>query len=77
MTWVNNHTNESLLIMILLHSASNALIAFGGQFLPAIMTDGVRSLVQSGWIPAITYAGAAIIIALVTRGRLAYAGEKV
>jgi hypothetical protein len=60
-----------------LHSASNASIAFGGQFLPAIMTDGVRSLVQTGWIPAITYAASAVVIVLLTRGRLAYTGDKV
>jgi membrane protease YdiL (CAAX protease family) len=77
MTWVYNHTGESLLIMILLHSASNASIAFGGRFLPTMMADNVRAMVQSGWIPAITYAGSAIIIILATRGRLAFAGEKV
>jgi hypothetical protein len=75
-TRVYNHTDESLLIMILLNSASNASIAFGGQFLPPIMTDGIRSLVQSGSIPAISCAVSATVIPLSTRGRLGYAGGK-
>jgi membrane protease YdiL (CAAX protease family) len=75
MTWVYNHTHASLLAMILLHSASNTSLAFGGPSLPAAMSDGIGSLVQSGWIPAITYGGWAVIVALATRGRLGFVGE--
>jgi hypothetical protein len=39
------------------------------------MSDGIGSLVQSGWIPAITYGGWAVIVALATRGRLGFVGE--
>ena len=75
MTWIFNNTSGSLLIMFLLHSASNASIAFGGQFLPSTMTAAVRPVIEGGWIPAVTYTICAIVVLLLTRGRLSYAGE--
>jgi len=75
MTWIYNNTSGSLLIMILLHSAGNASIAFGGQFLPSTMTAAVRPIIEGGWIPAITYTVCALVVLLLTRGRLSYTGE--
>lgn len=72
MTWVYNHTQGSLLIMILLHSAFNAATAMGGKILPAEMPAGVSNLVMSGWIPAVTYTVTALIIIILTKGSLSY-----
>jgi len=55
--------------------APASLIAFGGQFLPSTMNAAVRPIVQGGWIPAITYTICALVVLLLTRGRLSYAGE--
>ena len=72
MTWVYNNTGRSILLMILLHSSSNAALSIGSQVLPADLSAGMSSLVYGGWIPAITYTIIALILVLVTRGTLAY-----
>lgn len=72
MTWVYNNARGSILLMILLHSSSNATLALGAFVLPASMVEPVSSLVNSGWIPAITYSVAAIAILVLTRGRLSF-----
>jgi len=70
MTWVYNNTRASILLMILLHSSSNATLALGALVLPAGMPASVSTFVNNGWIPALTYSLAAIIIVLATRGKL-------
>jgi membrane protease YdiL (CAAX protease family) len=70
MTWVYNHTRGSILLMILLHSSSNATLALGAFVLPANMPASLSSFVNQGWIPALTYAVAAAIVVLATRGKL-------
>lgn len=72
LTWVYNNTGGSILMMILLHSSINAASAFGGNLLPAEMPVAIASLVYSGWIPAATYTVWALLIILLTRGRLSY-----
>jgi CAAX protease family protein len=72
MTWVYNNTRGSILLMILLHSSSNAALSIGAKVLPANLSPGLNSLVYGGWIPAITYSLLALLAILVTRGRLAY-----
>ena len=77
MTWVYNNTGGSILLMILLHSSSNAALTVGGRVLPANLPAPVSSFVSNGWIPAVTYTIAALIIVLATRGRLSFnKGEK-
>lgn len=71
-TWVYNNTRGSILLMILLHSSSNAAISIGARVLPTNLSDGMNSFVYSGWIPAITYLIVALIVILVTRGKLSY-----
>jgi membrane protease YdiL (CAAX protease family) len=71
-TWVYNNTHGSILLMILFHSSSNATLALGGFVLPSNMAEPVLSFVNNGWIPALTYAMAAVIVLLITRGRLSY-----
>jgi len=72
MTWVYNNTRGSLLLMILLHSSSNAALSVGSRVLPANLTDMLNTLVYGGWIPVITYSIIAVIVLAATRGRLSY-----
>jgi membrane protease YdiL (CAAX protease family) len=71
-TWVYNNTRGSILLMILLHSSSNAAISIGSRVLPTHLSDDMNSFVYGGWIPAITYSIIAILVLLATRGRLSY-----
>ncbi len=71
-TWMYNHTRGSVLMMILLHSALNAASAMGGRILPTEMSEPVRALVYSGWIPAVTYTIVALLLIVSTRGTLGY-----
>ncbi|MFN8440293.1 MAG: type II CAAX endopeptidase family protein [Caldilineaceae bacterium] len=71
-TWVYNNTRGSILLMILLHSSSNAAISVGSQVLPVPLSDEMSAFVYSGWIPAITYVILAAIILIATRGKLSY-----
>lgn len=72
MTWVYNNTHGSILLMILLHSASNAAVSVGVQVLPVTLSPAMTSFIYSGWVPAITYALIALPVVLFTRGRLSY-----
>jgi hypothetical protein len=58
--------------MILFHSSFNAALAFGGRILPSPLPAATASLVNSGWIPAVTYTTWALLLILITRGRLSY-----
>lgn len=71
-TWVYNNTRGSLLLMILFHASFNAALAYGGRILPMPLPPATASLVNSGWIPALTYTVWALLLILVTRGRLSY-----
>ena len=71
-TWVYNNTRGSILLMILLHSSSNAAISVGGQVLPQNLSDSMNSFVYGGWVPAITYSIIAAAIWIATRGTLSY-----
>lgn len=72
MSWVYNNTRGSILLMILLHSSSNATLALGAFVLPADMPASVSAFVNDGWIPALTYTLVAAVVILATRGRLSY-----
>jgi membrane protease YdiL (CAAX protease family) len=72
MTWVYNNTRGSILLMILLHSSSNAAISLGGRMLPANLSQSMRAIVYGGWLIAITYSIIALVILLFTRGSLSY-----
>lgn len=70
MTWVYNNTRGSILLMILLHSSSNAALSVGARVLPTDLTGTMNNLVYGGWVPVITYSIIAIIVLAATRGRL-------
>jgi membrane protease YdiL (CAAX protease family) len=71
-TWVYNNTRGSILLMILLHSSSNAAISVGAIILPTNLSPGMSTFVYSGWIPAIMSVIVALLILLFTKGRLSY-----
>ena len=71
-TWVYNNTRGSILLMILLHSSSNAAISVGARVLPADLPAGMQSFVYGGWIPAIMITLTAVLILAFSRGKLSY-----
>ena len=71
-TWVYNSTRGSLLLMILLHSSSNAALSVGANVVPTNLSAGMHTFVVSGWIPALMGGIVASVILLGTRGHLAY-----
>jgi membrane protease YdiL (CAAX protease family) len=75
-TWVYNNTKGSILLMILLHSSSNAAVAVGTSVIPTDLSPGMHNFVYSGWIPAITYSVLASVILLFTRDKLSYRGPR-
>jgi membrane protease YdiL (CAAX protease family) len=72
LTWVYNNTEGSILLMILLHSSSNAATSVGSVVLPKDLPPALHSLVYGGWIPAIMSVVLAVLILLVTKGSLSY-----
>jgi membrane protease YdiL (CAAX protease family) len=72
MSWVYNNARGSILLMILLHSSSSAAISVGTFVLPSNLSAAASSLVNNGWIPALTYSLAALVVVLASRSRLSY-----
>jgi membrane protease YdiL (CAAX protease family) len=72
MTWIYNHTDGSILLMILFHSANSAAIALGGKVLPADIPASLQPLIFNAWIPAITHIAFGLLIVIITRGKLGY-----
>lgn len=64
MSWVFNNTRGSLLIAVLLHASANTFSMYIGPMFPAQATSQVNLFVGFG--------GLAVLIVLLTRGRLGY-----
>jgi uncharacterized protein len=64
-TWVFNNARQSILIAVLLHASLNATQAWVGTLLP----DFSNASDQIAWF---IYLGGAILLLLLTRGRLGY-----
>ena len=64
MTWVFNNTRGSLLLAVLAHSSINTFSAFIGPLFPAQAGSQVNGLIGFG--------GAALVILVLTRGRLGF-----
>ena len=71
-TWVYNNSRGSILLMILLHSSSNAAISVGARVLPTDLSPAMHAFVYGGWIPAVMGSVIAILILIFTKGRLGY-----
>lgn len=78
-TWLFNHTRQSVLLAMLLHASSNAASSYIGALFAqanvALPESGwMGTLVTYGWLNAIAYGIAALLLILWTRGRLGYDG---
>jgi len=71
-TWIYNHTRGSILLMIVLHSSSNAATSVGARVLPTKLSPAMHDFVFGGWIPALMAGGLAIVILIGSRGTLGY-----
>jgi len=76
-TWVYNNTGGSILLAMLLHAASNASSGWLGTLIVTsgvpVPDQGVRGfLATSSWINVIAYGLVALLLIVVTRGRLGY-----
>ena len=68
-TWVFNNARESILIAVLLHASSNATGIWMAKLLPNIPDE-------AGYIILGVYIGLAVLLLIITRGRLAYRSGK-
>lgn len=73
-TWVFNHTRASILIAILIHAASNASNQLLFRVIPSDvpLSPVMQSLVSTGWLNAIAFGAVAVLLILLTKGRLGY-----
>jgi membrane protease YdiL (CAAX protease family) len=73
-TWVFNRSGGSVLLVMLLHGASNAASGLLNRLIPAeVVPDGwLGALIDGGWITAIGFGLAALLLVVTTRGRLGY-----
>lgn len=79
-TWVFNHTRQSVLIAMLLHASSNAASQYLGELLQqadiVLPTTGwMGALLSNSWLNVVAYGIAALLLILLTRGRLGYPGS--
>jgi membrane protease YdiL (CAAX protease family) len=75
-TWVFNNARASVLIAILMHASSNAASRLMVALIPpeAIFPAPFENL-SPGWLNAILFGLAAILLVILTRGRLGYRQE--
>lgn len=73
-TWVFNHTRTSVLIAILMHASSNAANPLMAELIPtdAPLSPVVQSLISNGWLNVIAFGTVAVLLIILTRGRLGY-----
>jgi membrane protease YdiL (CAAX protease family) len=77
-TWIFNHTRASILIAMLVHAASNAATQVLVQVIPAdAPLSGWRQALVPDWLNAIAFGAVAVLLVVLTKGRLSYSGEDI
>jgi membrane protease YdiL (CAAX protease family) len=75
-TWLFNNTRGSVWMAMVLHASSNAASQLVGSLIPADMPlTGWMKVLESGWLNVIVFSAMAILLVLLTRGRLGYSTE--
>jgi membrane protease YdiL (CAAX protease family) len=76
-TWIFNNTRASILLAMLTHAASNASSTYLTRIIPADTPDtllsGWAQALGPDWLNAVAFATVALLLVLLTRGRLSYA----
>ena len=76
-TWIFNNTRGSVWIAMLLHSSSNAASKLVSELVPTdVELTGWMKMLESGWINVIAFWSIALVLVIVTRGRLGFRGSE-
>jgi len=75
-TWIFNHAKGSVLIAILLHATSNAVYPFILRLLPVASATNPTFLGEAGLLLHAIYIVCALLIIILTRGRLGYRQDR-
>ena len=76
-TWIFNNTRASILLAMLVHGASNAATQVLVRVIPMDEPlSGWLQILVPDWLNVIAFGLAAILLVLLTRGRLSYKGEE-
>jgi membrane protease YdiL (CAAX protease family) len=76
-TWIFNNTRGSVWIAMLLHASSNAASNLVGSLIPTGVTlSGFLSALEAGWLNVLAFGSAAVLLVILTRGRLGYRPEQ-
>jgi membrane protease YdiL (CAAX protease family) len=74
-TWIFNNTRASILLAMLVHGASNAATQLLVQVIPMDEPlSGWLQVLVPDWLNVIAFGSAAVLLVLLTRGRLSYKG---
>ena len=72
-TWVFNKTGGNVWIAIVLHASGNAAVKLVSELIPQdVVLYGWLKVLNSGWINLIAFGIVAVILVIVSRGRLGY-----
>jgi membrane protease YdiL (CAAX protease family) len=76
-TWVYNKTGGNVWIIIVLHASGNAAVKLLSEIIPKdVVFTGWLKVLDSGWVNLIAFGVVAVILVIVSRGRLGYQPEK-
>jgi uncharacterized protein len=72
-TWVYNNTGGNVWMAIVLHSSGNAAVKLLTELIPqGVVLSGWLKVLDTGWINLIAFGIVAVILLIVSRGRLGY-----
>jgi membrane protease YdiL (CAAX protease family) len=72
-TWIFNNTQGSVWIAMLLHASSNAASNLVGSLIPeGVKFSGWLSALEAGWLNVLAFGLAAILLVVLTGGKLGY-----